>query len=90
MWETAMAYYLANETESVSIKELANVLAAQRKLQVVVSARDQKGYCAYRRTALDTSAIEQLGWKPAISLQEGISRVLQFHSALPSGAGWRE
>lgn len=86
--ETAMAYNLANETEPVSIKELANILAAQRKLQVVVSEGDRKGYCAYRRTALDTSAIEQLGWKPAISLQEGINRVLQFRSAMPSGECW--
>jgi nucleoside-diphosphate-sugar epimerase len=32
----------------------------------------------YRRTALDTSAIEQLGWKPQVSLKDGINRVLQF------------
>lgn len=78
--ETAKAYNLSNETEPVSIKELANILAEQRKLQVVVSAGDQKGYCAYRRTALDTSAIEQLGWKPEVCLEEGIGRVLQFHN----------
>lgn len=78
--ETANAYNLANETEPVSIKELANILAAQRKLQVVVSEGDRKGYCAYRRTALDTSAIVQLGWKPEVCLEEGIGRVLQFHN----------
>ena len=76
--ETAKAYNLANETEPVSIKDLARMLAALRadkKIQVVVSEGGQKGYCAYRRTALDTSAIEQLGWKPQISLKEGINRV---------------
>lgn len=76
----AKAYNLANETGPVSIKELANILAEQRKLQVVVSAGDRKGYCAYRRTALDTSALERLGWKSEVSLQEGINRVLQFLS----------
>ena len=75
----AKAYNLANETEPVSIKELANILAEQRKLQVVVSEGEQKGYCAYRRTALDTSALEQLGWKLEVSFEEGISRVFQFH-----------
>lgn len=81
--ETAKAYNLANETEPISIKDLAHMLAASRadkKIQVVVSEGGQKGYCTYRRTALDTMAIEQLGWKPQISLKEGINRVLQFNS----------
>ena len=78
--EPAGAYNLANESEPVSIKDLAHMLAALREdknIQVVVSEGEQKGYCAYRRTALDTSAIEQLGWKPQISLKEGINRVLR-------------
>ena len=82
--EVAKAYNLANETEPVSIKELANMLAALREdrmIQVVVSENWQKGYCAYRRTALDTSAIEQLGWKPQVSLKEGVNRVLGFRSS---------
>jgi nucleoside-diphosphate-sugar epimerase len=78
--EPAMAYNLANETESISIKDLAHMMATLRedkKIKVVVSEGGQKGYCTYRRTALDTSAIEQLGWKPQISLKEGINRVLR-------------
>lgn len=77
--ETARAYNLADETEPIRVKELARELAALRKVRVVVSEGEQKGYCAYRRTALDTSAIERLGWKPEVSLREGISRVLRFH-----------
>ena len=78
--EPAKAYNLANESEPISIKDLAHMLAALRKdkkIQVVVSEGEHKGYCAYRRTALDTSALEQLGWKPQISLKEGINRVLR-------------
>lgn len=75
----AEAYNLANETEPVSVKEMARELATLRGVQVVVSEGDRKGYCAYRRTALDTSAIERLGWKPVVSLKEGISRVFRFH-----------
>lgn len=77
--ETAMAYNLANETEPVRVKELARALATLSGVQVVTSDGEQKGYCAYRRTALDTSALERLGWKPSVSLEEGIRRVLQFH-----------
>lgn len=80
--ETAKAYNLANETEPLSIKDLARMLTAlgeDRKIQVVVAEGGQKGYCAYRRTALDTTAIAQLGWKPQIFLKEGVSRVLQFN-----------
>ena len=79
--KTAKAYNLANETEPISIRDLAQLLASSRKdksIQTVVSEEKQKGYCAYRRTALDTSAIEQLGWKPLVPLKEGIERVLLY------------
>lgn len=72
------AYNLANETEPVSIRDLAQLLASSindKTIQVVINESDQKGYCAYRRTALDTSAIEHLGWKPQVSLSEGIIRM---------------
>ena len=92
--QTAKAYNLANETEPISIRNLAQLLAASSKnttMQVVVSECEQKGYCAYRRTALDTSAIEQLGWKPMVSLKAGIGRVLHYftptENPLPIGRG---
>jgi nucleoside-diphosphate-sugar epimerase len=71
------AYNLANETEPVCIRDLAQLLASSRSdknIQVVINEGDQKGYCTYRRTALNTTAIEQLGWKPRVSLEEGIKR----------------
>ena len=73
------AYNLANETEPISIRDLAQLLASSRNdktIHVVINESDQRGYCAYRRTALDTTAIEQLGWKPQVPLREGIFRVL--------------
>lgn len=80
------AYNLANETEPVSIRELAQRLAASRNdktIRVVVNEGDQKGYCAYRRTALDTTAIVHLGWKPRVSLGEGITRVVSSFTLIP-------
>ena len=85
--EPAMAYNLANESEPICIKDLAHMLAesrADKKIQVVVTDGGQKGYCDYRRTALDTSAIEQIGWRPHISLKEGVNRVLHSRQATDS------
>jgi nucleoside-diphosphate-sugar epimerase len=77
--ETAKAYNLANETEPISIRNLAELLASSQKdkaIRVVIKEGGQKGYCSYRRTALDTTAIEALGWKPLVSLEDGIKKVL--------------
>lgn len=101
----ASVYNLANETEPISIRALAQLLAARRGLRVIVPAvpgeaclsgelgqkdrivfvpsesddTGRKGYCAYPRTALDTSALESLGWEPLVGLEEGVGRVLEYH-----------
>lgn len=76
----ASVYNLANETEPISVRALAQLLASRRGLRVIVPAEageaGRKGYCAYPRTALDTSALESLGWRPQVGLEEGIGRVL--------------
>lgn len=80
--ETAKAYNLANETESISIRDLAQLLTSFRRdknVRVVMSGGNQRGYCAYRRTALDVTALEQLGWEPRVSLKEGVAHVLRFY-----------
>ena len=80
---SASAFNLANETEPISIRALAELLAARRGLRVVVpdSPTDagRKGYCAYPRTALDTNALASLGWKPQVSLEEGLGRVMAYY-----------
>lgn len=79
------AYNLANETEPVCIRDLAQLLASSRSdknIQVVINEGDQKGYCTYRRTALNTTAIERLGWKPQVPLREGIFRVLHTKNSI--------
>lgn len=79
------AYNLANETEPVCIRDLAQLLASSRSdknIQVVINEGDQKGYCTYRRTALNTTAIEHLGWKPQVPLREGIIRVLHTKNSI--------
>ena len=81
-------YNLSNETEPVRIRDLAELLASRRGGLVVrvpaqTSAEGRKGYCAYPRIPLDTTALERLGWKPEVPLAEGIERVLRY--CLPLG-----
>ena len=78
--DPSTAYNLANETEPIRIRDLAQMLASLREdkpIHLIMAMGEQKGYCNYRRTALDITAIEQLGWKPSVSLKEGIKRILQ-------------
>ena len=80
--ESAKAYNLANETDPVSIKDLAELLASLRtdkELKVVcrIPQEGNKGYCAYQRIALDVSRIETLGWTPQIGLREGTEHTLK-------------
>ena len=76
------AYNLANETEPISIKDLALLISSLRKdieLKVVYDTLQQennKGYCSYKRIALDTSKLEALGWSPLINLKDGLYRTI--------------
>lgn len=74
------AYNLANETEEIAIKELATSLAAlsNGKSKVVFLLQTANtGYCNYKRVGLDTGKLENLGWKPSVSLMNGLERTLK-------------
>ncbi|PTN10486.1 nucleoside-diphosphate-sugar epimerase [Mangrovibacterium marinum] len=75
------AYNIANESEPIRIADLARLLqkVSGNHQPVLIPPQDQtpKGYCNYERTQLDTRKVEELGWKPAISLNEGIRRTLK-------------
>ena len=38
-----------------------------------------KGYSKVQRAVLDSSLLESLGWRPQISLKEGLRRVLGIY-----------
>ncbi len=79
------AYNLANETEPITIKDLARMMATLRhglQVSMQISATGNQGYCAYKRKALDTSAVEALGWSPMVSLQNGIHRTFLSKTVL--------
>lgn len=75
------AYNLANETEEISIRNLAQMLVSlhqDKNLKVVFNIPDTNtGYCNYKRVGLNTNKIESLGWQPKVSLKEGCQRTIQ-------------
>ena len=77
------AYNLANETEPMAIRDVAQLIAdsfPERNIKVVFEIEsDTSGYCNYKRVGLDTTKLEALGWKPEISLKEGlVNTVISF------------
>ncbi len=79
--EPGEAYNLANETEEISIRDLAQMLVSLRRdknLKVVFNIPEtNSGYCNYKRVGLNTNKLEKLGWQPNVSLKEGCQRTIQ-------------
>ena len=78
--EPGEAYNLANETEEISIRDLAQMLVSLRKnknLKVVFNIpKTNQGYCNYKRVSLCTKKIDKLGWQPKVGLEEGCLRTI--------------
>ena len=78
--EPGEAYNLANETEEISIRDLAQMLVSLRQdkaLKVVFNIPETNtGYCNYKRVGLNTNKIEKLGWHPQVCLKAGCQRTL--------------
>lgn len=80
--ESGKAYNVANETEPISIKKLAELLAGlnkDKRLKVVfkIPATKSSVYCNYKRSGLNTTELEKLGWCPKICLQDGIIKTIK-------------
>ena len=83
--KSGKAYNLANETEPISIKELAELLVSIRKdkqIKVVfeIPAITPSVYCNYKRTGLSTTELEKLGWYPKVCLRDGIIKTINSMS----------
>lgn len=78
----AEAYNLANETEEISIRNLAELLIRscpekRLKVEFQIPKKQPAAYCNYKRVEMDTQKIESIGWKPEVSLKEGIARTIK-------------
>ncbi|MBD5203672.1 MAG: NAD-dependent epimerase/dehydratase family protein [Bacteroidales bacterium] len=79
--EDAGIYNLSNETEEISVGDLALTigrLAGGIEVSMKPSDPASAGlYCAYKRKPLDCSRLLSLGWKPEVLLSAGIDRTLR-------------
>ncbi|MFD2306499.1 NAD-dependent epimerase/dehydratase family protein [Enterococcus termitis] len=75
------AYNIANSQFDLTLKELAEKLAATVGKKVIYELPDQKeaaGYSKATQAILATDKIERLGWKPIYSLNEGLEQVIKI------------
>ncbi len=73
------AFNLSNETEEISILDLAYIIAEKTSgihVKVMNKPINPGRYCTYKRTPLDCSTLTKLGWNPQINLKNGIHRTL--------------
>lgn len=73
------AFNLSNETEEISILDLAYIIAQKTPgihVKVMNKPINPDRYCTYKRTPLDCSTLTKLGWNPQINLKNGIHRTL--------------
>lgn len=79
--ESGTPYNLSNETEPLPIRDVARIICetqTRHDIRVVFSGvQPTAGYCAYKRVALDNSRLGALGFRPEVSLREGIRRTLE-------------
>lgn len=76
-------YTVANETSSMRIKDMAELVAkcvADGKIRVVVDIPTDKqfGYAPDVKLKLDASKLRSLGWKPQINLEESYKRLIKY------------
>lgn len=75
------AYNISNESSLISIRELADLTAAECGTKVVFQIPDEKekkGYSILKHTELDNTKIKALGWKPQTSIESGIARSVEI------------
>ena len=79
------AYNVANRDSVITISELANRIAKVAGQKVIIQTAtdiESKGYSSVTKAVLDPSKIEQLGWKPLYSIEDGISQTIYVLSNL--------
>ena len=79
--KAAEAYNLANETEEISIRSLAEKIVStvsHKKLSVVFQIPETQSstYCNYKRVGLDVKKLNELGWQPIVDLQTGLYQTI--------------
>lgn len=83
--ESGEAYNIADEESTITLKELAWIIANYAGRQVVFETPDlveAAGYSKATKALLDGSKLKKLGWKPFYTIQNGIPRTMDILRAI--------
>ena len=77
-------YNISNETEEISVKDLAFMMKEMyQDTEVVFNIEENKNeYVKFKRVPLDTTKLEDLGWKPRVSLKTGIENTVKYFNEI--------
>lgn len=76
-------YNISNEKEEISVKDLATLICeiSKKPLKVVFDIqRNNNQYVTFKRIKLNNEKLFNLGWKPNVSLGDGIERTITYFS----------
>ncbi len=78
-------YNLSNETEEIKVVDLAYLIKEllNNKVDVVFNIKENNNeYVKFKRTMLDTTKLEGIGWNPSTNLKSGIKRTIEYFKLL--------
>ena len=79
--ENGQAYNIADEASDISLKDLANTIAAINGKEVVFEIPDAveaAGYSKATKARLDGHKLMELGWTPKYNIQTGMERTIEI------------
>ena len=77
--ENGEAYNIANEEMTMSVKEIAHLVAKYYgiKVEYQIEENENKGYLPVLQMKMNTEKMEALGWKPEIGMLESFERMIK-------------
>lgn len=81
--ENGQAYNIANPSSEVTIRQFAEVLASTGNVELrleIPEELEKQGYSNVTKSVLITKKLENLGWKPIYSIEEGVARTVSILS----------
>lgn len=79
--KTGEAYNIADDSSDIMLKDLAKIIASTVNRKVVFEIPDaieSAGYSKATKARLDSSKIQELGWRAMYNIEEGIERTINI------------
>ncbi len=86
--ENGSAVNIADSASDITLKDLASLLAREAGTKVVFElpdATEKAGYSTATRAILDSTKMEQLGWKAVTPVEQGLRKTVQILREISSG-----